>query len=105
MFEHPVLANLVNAAELRALPAEQRSVAIERIAQGLRTIAMANARYRCCELRLQHATVHLALPELQAVGDGAADSKRAARNRARATLAKLRRTVEFALLLALEGAA
>ena len=47
VFEHPVLANLVNATELRALPTEQRSVAIERIAQGLRTIAMANARYRC----------------------------------------------------------
>ena len=42
-----------------------------------------------CELRLQHATVHLALPELQAVGDGAADSERAARNRARAPLTKL----------------
>jgi lipopolysaccharide biosynthesis regulator YciM len=47
VFEHPVLANLVNAAELRAMPSEQRAVAIERIAQGLRTIAMANARYRC----------------------------------------------------------
>ena len=47
VFEHPILANLVNAAELRALPAEQRSGAIERIAQGLRSIALANARYRC----------------------------------------------------------
>ena len=47
VFEHPVLANLVNAAELRALPTAQRAVAIERIAQGLRTIALANARYRC----------------------------------------------------------
>jgi lipopolysaccharide biosynthesis regulator YciM len=47
VFEHPVLANLVNAQELRALPPEQRGAAIERIAQGLRTIAMANARYRC----------------------------------------------------------
>jgi lipopolysaccharide biosynthesis regulator YciM len=47
VLEHPVLANLVNAAELRALPAEQRSAAIGRIADGLRTIALANARYRC----------------------------------------------------------
>jgi len=44
---HPVLANLVNADELKALPAEQRAAAIQRIAKGLRTIAMANARYRC----------------------------------------------------------
>jgi lipopolysaccharide biosynthesis regulator YciM len=47
VFEHPVLSNLVNAAELRALPAEQRAAAIERIAGSLRTIALANARYRC----------------------------------------------------------
>jgi lipopolysaccharide biosynthesis regulator YciM len=47
VFEHPVLANLVNAGELKNLPAEQRGPAIERIANGLRTIAMANARYRC----------------------------------------------------------
>ena len=47
VFEHPVLANLVNAAELRTLPDEPRRAAIERIAQGLRTIALANARYRC----------------------------------------------------------
>jgi lipopolysaccharide assembly protein B len=47
VFEHPVLANLVNAAELRALPTAQRAAAIERIAGGLRTIALANARYRC----------------------------------------------------------
>ncbi len=47
VLEHPVLANLVNAAELRALPLEQRRAAIARIAAGLRTIAMANARYRC----------------------------------------------------------
>jgi lipopolysaccharide assembly protein B len=47
VFEHPVLASLVNAAELRTLPAAQRSAAIARIADGLRTIAMANARYRC----------------------------------------------------------
>jgi lipopolysaccharide biosynthesis regulator YciM len=47
VFEHPVLANLVNAAELRVLPDAQRAAAIKRIADGLRTIAMANARYRC----------------------------------------------------------
>ena len=47
VLEHPVLANLVNAAELRTLPAEQRRAAIARIADGLRTIALANARYRC----------------------------------------------------------
>jgi lipopolysaccharide assembly protein B len=47
VFEHPVLSNLVNAAELRELPAAQRVAAIERIAAGLRTIAMASARYRC----------------------------------------------------------
>jgi lipopolysaccharide biosynthesis regulator YciM len=47
VFEHPVLAELVNATELRALPDDQRRAAIERIAQALRTIALANARYRC----------------------------------------------------------
>jgi lipopolysaccharide biosynthesis regulator YciM len=47
VLEHPVLANLVNAAELRTLPAEQRAAALQRIAAGLRTIALANARYRC----------------------------------------------------------
>jgi lipopolysaccharide biosynthesis regulator YciM len=47
VLEHPVLGNLVNAAELRELPADQRRAAIARIAEGLRTIAMANARYRC----------------------------------------------------------
>jgi lipopolysaccharide biosynthesis regulator YciM len=47
VLEHPVLANLVNAAELRSLPAAQRAAAMTRIAAGLRTIAMANARYRC----------------------------------------------------------
>jgi lipopolysaccharide biosynthesis regulator YciM len=47
VLEHPVLANLVNAAELRTLPTEQRAAAIQRIAAGLRTIALANARYRC----------------------------------------------------------
>jgi lipopolysaccharide biosynthesis regulator YciM len=47
VFEHPVLGNLVNAAELRTLPAAQRATAIQRIAGSLRTIALANARYRC----------------------------------------------------------
>jgi lipopolysaccharide biosynthesis regulator YciM len=47
VFEHPVLSNLVNAAELRALPAPQRAAAVQRIAGSLRAIAMANARYRC----------------------------------------------------------
>ena len=46
-FEHPVLANLVNAAELRALPAGERAAAIHRIAGSLRSIAVASARYRC----------------------------------------------------------
>src|SRR5687767_2907579 len=47
VLEHPVLASLVNAAELRTVPAEQRAAAIQRIAGALRTIALANARYRC----------------------------------------------------------
>jgi lipopolysaccharide biosynthesis regulator YciM len=47
VFEHPVLANLVNVSELKTMPAQQRGPAIERIANGLRTIALANARYRC----------------------------------------------------------
>jgi lipopolysaccharide biosynthesis regulator YciM len=47
VFEHPVLSNLVNAAELRALPAAERVTAIQRIAGSLRSIAMASARYRC----------------------------------------------------------
>jgi lipopolysaccharide biosynthesis regulator YciM len=47
VLEHPVLGNLVNAAELRTLPETQRAVAIARIAAALRTIAMASARYRC----------------------------------------------------------
>jgi len=42
-----VLARLVNAAELEALPAEERRRAIERITQGLRQIATSSARYRC----------------------------------------------------------
>ena len=47
VFEHPVLGDLVNAAELKSLPEEQRRLAIGRIAHALRTIALANARYRC----------------------------------------------------------
>jgi lipopolysaccharide assembly protein B len=42
-----VLAKLVNADELKTLPTEQRRSAIERIAQGLREIALSSARYRC----------------------------------------------------------
>ena len=47
VLDHPVLANLVNAAELSSLPADQRRAAMQRIAGALRTIAKANARYRC----------------------------------------------------------
>jgi lipopolysaccharide biosynthesis regulator YciM len=47
VLEHPVLANLVNAAELRTLPEAQRAASMARIAAALRTIAMATARYRC----------------------------------------------------------
>ncbi len=41
------------------------------------------------ELRLQHAAIHLALPELQAMGDGAPDPERPAREHARAAVTKL----------------
>ncbi len=47
VFEHPVLASLVNADELKQLPDEQRHRAIARIAQGLRQVALLSARYRC----------------------------------------------------------
>jgi len=47
VFEHPVLASLVNAEELKKLPDEQRHRAIDRIAQGLRQVALSSARYRC----------------------------------------------------------
>jgi len=47
VFEHPVLAGLVNAAELRTLPAAERGTAMRRIAEALRGIALSNARYRC----------------------------------------------------------
>jgi lipopolysaccharide biosynthesis regulator YciM len=45
--EHEILASLVNATELKSLPAERRREAISRIAAGLRQIALSNARYRC----------------------------------------------------------
>ncbi|HEX6996043.1 MAG TPA: tetratricopeptide repeat protein [Gammaproteobacteria bacterium] len=47
VFDNPVLANLVNAAELKTLPAEERRAAVERITVGLRQIASSSARYRC----------------------------------------------------------
>ena len=47
VFDNAVLANLVNADELKALAPEQRHRAIERITQGLRQIALSSARYRC----------------------------------------------------------
>lgn len=47
VFEHPVLAKLVDADHLRTLEPDSRHAAIERVAEGLRTIALANARYRC----------------------------------------------------------
>jgi lipopolysaccharide biosynthesis regulator YciM len=47
VFEHPVLAKLVNAGELKSLPAEERSAAMQRIGEALRGIALSNARYRC----------------------------------------------------------
>ncbi|HLF11072.1 MAG TPA: tetratricopeptide repeat protein [Gammaproteobacteria bacterium] len=47
VLDHEILARLVNADELKSLPVEQRDEAINRIASGLRQIAMASARYRC----------------------------------------------------------
>jgi lipopolysaccharide biosynthesis regulator YciM len=47
VFENPVLGELINASELRALPEAERGAAMQRIAGALRTIATANARYRC----------------------------------------------------------
>jgi lipopolysaccharide biosynthesis regulator YciM len=47
VLDNPVLVNLVNAAELKMLPAEERRRAIERITVGLRQIASSSARYRC----------------------------------------------------------
>jgi lipopolysaccharide biosynthesis regulator YciM len=47
VFGNPVLAGLVNADELKALPIEQRRAALQRIAAGLRHIATTSARYRC----------------------------------------------------------
>jgi lipopolysaccharide assembly protein B len=47
VLEHPVLASLVNADELKTLSETDRRHAIDRIAQGLRRIAESSARYRC----------------------------------------------------------
>ena len=47
VLEHEILASLVNAEELKSLPAEQRHDAIDRIAHGLRQVALSSARYRC----------------------------------------------------------
>jgi lipopolysaccharide biosynthesis regulator YciM len=47
VFDHPVLASLVNAGELKALPPAERAAAMQRIADALRGIALSNARYRC----------------------------------------------------------
>jgi lipopolysaccharide assembly protein B len=47
VFDNPVLMTLVNAEELKTLTHEQRHRAIERIAGGLRQIALSSARYRC----------------------------------------------------------
>ena len=89
VLEHPVLANLVNAAELRTLPAAQRSAAIERIGGGFAHYRDGQCALSLRELRLQHAAIHLAVPELQALGNGASDPELPARNRARAVVTKL----------------
>lgn len=47
VLEHPILAKLVNAEELKALPPERRHESVVRIASALRQIAMSSARYRC----------------------------------------------------------
>lgn len=47
VFDNPILMTLVNAEELKTLTHEQRRRAIERIAAGLRQIALSSARYRC----------------------------------------------------------
>jgi lipopolysaccharide biosynthesis regulator YciM len=47
VLDHPVLAKLVNADELKTLSETERHAAIDRIAQGLRQIAVSSARYRC----------------------------------------------------------
>lgn len=47
VFDNPVLTKLVNADELKTLTHEQRRLAIERIADGLRQVAQSSARYRC----------------------------------------------------------
>jgi lipopolysaccharide biosynthesis regulator YciM len=47
VLDNPVLTMLVDTEELKSLPLEQRRHAIERIAGGLRQIALSSARYRC----------------------------------------------------------
>ena len=47
VLENDVLAKLVDADELESLPPERRQEAVERIAQGLRKVALSSARYRC----------------------------------------------------------
>ncbi len=47
LFGQPVLASLINAEELKALPEIDRRHAIDRIAHSLRQIAQSSARYRC----------------------------------------------------------
>jgi lipopolysaccharide biosynthesis regulator YciM len=47
VLDNPVLTKLVDTEELKSLPIEERRRAIERIAEGLRQIAVSSARYRC----------------------------------------------------------
>jgi lipopolysaccharide biosynthesis regulator YciM len=47
VLDHPILAKLVDADELKSLPSERRHEAIVRIAGALRQIALSSARYRC----------------------------------------------------------
>ncbi len=47
VLDNDVLAKLVDADELKSLPPERRRESIARISQGLRTVALSSARYRC----------------------------------------------------------
>lgn len=47
VLEHRILADLVNAEELKSLPPERRREAFARIGSGLKRIANSSARYRC----------------------------------------------------------
>jgi lipopolysaccharide biosynthesis regulator YciM len=47
VLDNDVLAGLANAAQLKSLPPDERRQAIERIAHGLRKVALSSARYRC----------------------------------------------------------